>query len=118
LVTRLQRYAAGNPDAFCDISVDFGQASEFRRRVLNLCRRIPFGRTVSYAELAARAGSPRAARAVGNCMAANPIPLLIPCHRVICADSRIGVYSAPGGTAMKQRLLAMEQREGVAIPHN
>jgi O-6-methylguanine DNA methyltransferase len=112
LVARLQDYAAGKLDAsgdMGDISVDFGPASEFRRRVLTLCRRIPCGRTMSYAELAARAGSPRAARAVGNCMATNPIPLLIPCHRVICADGRIGVYSAPGGAATKQRLWAMER---------
>ena len=117
LIARLQRYAAGTPDTLDDISVDFGPTSEFRRRILTLCRRIPYGRTVSYSELAAQAGSPRAARAVGNCMAANAIPLVIPCHRVICADGRIGVYSAPGGTAMKQRLLAMEQKpRGTAIP--
>ncbi len=112
VIARLQSYAEGKPDALGDrgdILIDFGPMSEFRRRVLTCCRRIPYGRTVSYAKLAAQAGSPGAARAVGNCMAANPIPLLIPCHRVICADSRIGAYSALGGTAMKQRLLAMEQ---------
>ena len=116
LIARLQSYAAGKPDTLGAISVDFGRMSEFRRRVLTLCRRIPYGHTVSYAKLAAQAGSPHAARAVGHCMAANPIPLLIPCHRVICADGRIGAYSAPGGTAMKERLLAMEQKRG--LPHN
>ena len=84
------------------------RSAGFQRRVLKQCRLIPYGRTMSYGELAAKAGSPRAARAVGNCMAANNIPLLIPCHRVVCSDGRLGSFSAPGGTSMKRRLLAME----------
>ena len=108
LVRRLQKYASGTPDPLHDIPVDLGPVSDFQRRVLQQCRRIPYGQTMSYGELAARAGSPGAARAVGNCMARNRIPLLIPCHRVVCADGRLGFYSAPGGTSMKRRLLAME----------
>jgi methylated-DNA-[protein]-cysteine S-methyltransferase len=111
LVKRLQAYAAGTPDALCDISVDWGPVGDFQRRVLEQCRRIPYGRTMSYGQLAAKAGSPRAARAVGNCMATNKIPLLVPCHRVVCSGGRLGSYSAPGGTTTKQRLLAMESHE-------
>jgi methylated-DNA-[protein]-cysteine S-methyltransferase len=116
LVRRLQAYAAGIPDALGDIPVDFGGAGEFQRRVLEQCRRIPYGRTMSYGELAAKAGSPRAARAVGNCMAANKTPLLVPCHRVVHSGGRIGSFSAPGGASTKRRLLAMESdRAGLAV---
>ncbi len=108
LVRRLQAYAAGMADDFRDIAIDLGPSGTFQHRVLQQCRRIPYGSTLSYAELAAKAGHPRAARAVGNCMAANRIPLLIPCHRVVCSDGRLGAYSAPGGTDMKRRLLALE----------
>jgi methylated-DNA-[protein]-cysteine S-methyltransferase len=108
LVRRLQQYARGCPDPLLDIPVDLGPANDFRRRVLQQCRRIPYGKTLSYAELAARAGSPRAARAVGNCMAANRIPLLIPCHRVVHADGSLGSYSALGGVTTKRRILALE----------
>jgi methylated-DNA-[protein]-cysteine S-methyltransferase len=111
LVRRLQAFAAGQPDALGDIRIDPGPLTDFQRRVLRQCRRIPYGQTLSYAELAAKAGFSRAARAVGNCMAGNRIPLIIPCHRVVCADGRLGSYSAPGGTSMKRRLLALESRE-------
>ncbi len=108
LVRRLQAYATGTPVDFRDVRVDPGRLTAFERRVVGQCRRIPYGETVSYGELAARSGSPGAARAVGNCMAANRIPLIIPCHRVVRADGRPGAYSAPGGTRTKRRLLALE----------
>ena len=111
LTRRLQAYASGNSDSFRDVAVDLGRLSRFGRRVLVQCRRITLGRTKSYAELASQAGFPRAARAVGNLLAANRIPLIIPCHRVVLADGRIGSYSAPGGSAMKRRLLALESRK-------
>jgi methylated-DNA-[protein]-cysteine S-methyltransferase len=108
LVRRLRAYASGAPDSFADVTVAPGPLSEFQQRILDTCRKIPFGRTLSYAELAAKGGFPGAARAVGNCMAANRIPLIVPCHRVVCSDGRLGSYSAPGGVRMKSRLLAME----------
>jgi methylated-DNA-[protein]-cysteine S-methyltransferase len=110
LVRRLQAYAAGIPDPLGDIPVDFGPVGDFQRCVLEQCRQIPYGRTMSYGELAAKAGSPRAARAVGSCMAGNRTPLLVPCHRVVHSNGRIGSFSAPGGTSMKGRLLAMESQ--------
>jgi methylated-DNA-[protein]-cysteine S-methyltransferase len=108
LVRRIQAYACGVPGDFRDVRVDAGPLTEFQRRVLRRCRQIPYGKTLSYGQLAAEAGSPGAARAVGNCMAANRIPLIIPCHRVLRADGRPGAYSAPGGTRTKKRLLALE----------
>jgi methylated-DNA-[protein]-cysteine S-methyltransferase len=110
LIRRLQAYAAGIPDPLGDIPVDFGPVGDFQRRVLEHCRQIPYGETVSYGDLAAKAGSPRAARAVGNCMAANKTPLLVPCHRVVHSSGRLGSFSAPGGVATKRRLLAMESQ--------
>lgn len=110
LVARLCAYAAGKADDFRDFSVDFDAMTAFQQKVLKLCRRIPCGKTMTYGELATRAGSPRAARAVGSCMARNCIPLVIPCHRVVPSGGRLGNYSAPGGTKTKQRLLDMERQ--------
>jgi methylated-DNA-[protein]-cysteine S-methyltransferase len=108
LMHRLTAYAAGTPDDFLDVPVDTGPLSQFHRRIVEHCRQIAYGETTTYGQLGARCGAPRAARAVGNCMAANPIPLLIPCHRVVRSDGHAGNYSAPGGKKMKQRLLALE----------
>ena len=108
LAQRLQAYAAGKPVDFRDVRVDTPPVSDFHRRVLHACRQIPYGQTCTYGELARRAGSPRAARAVGRCMAINRVPLIIPCHRVTASDGRLGGFSAPGGIRIKERLLAME----------
>ena len=108
IVRRLQAYASGERDEFRDLRIDPGPMSQFRRRVFDQCRRVGYGSTISYAELAAKAGCVGAARAVGNCMAANRMPLIVPCHRVVCSDGRLGSYSGSGGTAMKRRLLAIE----------
>lgn len=108
LIERLQAFARGDPDDFCDVPVDFGRATDFTRRVWTVCRSIGYGTVATYAELALRVGAPRAARAVGNALAANPVPLIIPCHRVIARGGQIGRYSAPGGPLMKRRLLELE----------
>ncbi|WP_448851834.1 methylated-DNA--[protein]-cysteine S-methyltransferase [Corynebacterium sp. 335C] len=81
----------------------------FRLRTLAALREVPWGSTVSYGELAARAGSPRAARAAGSACATNPVPLIIPCHRVLPASGAVGAFG--GGPAMKRALLAAEGRE-------
>ena len=110
LVARLRAYAEGKVDDFQDLSVDLDKTTAFQQKVLKLCRRIPFGKTMTYGELATRAGSSRAARAVGSCMARNRIPLVIPCHRVVPSGGKLGNYSAPGGTETKKRLLEMERQ--------
>ncbi len=76
--------------------------------MLRACARIPYGRTRTYGALAREIGAPRAARAVGGAMAANPIPLLIPCHRVLAANNRMGGFSAEGGVGVKRRMLELE----------
>ena len=108
LVARLKVFAAGTPVDFLDVEIDTAEMTRFQRRVTRCCRAIPYGKTLTYGELAAKAGSPRAARAVGNCMAANRFPLIVPCHRVVGAGGRLGAFSAPGGTRTKRRLLALE----------
>jgi methylated-DNA-[protein]-cysteine S-methyltransferase len=108
LVDRLQAYASGAEDSFLDVEVDLGNATAFHRGVIHACRRIPWGSTLSYGELAAKAGRPGAARAVGHYMAANRVPLVVPCHRVLGADGRLHGYSGPGGLATKRRLLKLE----------
>lgn len=101
-------YAAGEPVDFADVAVDLAHLTPTQCRVIEQCRRIPYGQTLTYGRLAALAGSPGAARAVGNVMAANRCPLVIPCHRVVQAGGQIGHYSAPAGRRMKLRLLEQE----------
>lgn len=108
LAERLCRYAEGTPDDFRDVKVDFSNCTSFQATVLACCREIPYGRTATYAGLAAKAGFPGAARAAGNAMSQNRVALIIPCHRVIAAGGRLGGYSATSGVRLKQRLLDLE----------
>ena len=83
--------------------------SPFCRAVLKACRHIPHGRTLSYQGLAEKIHRPKSARAIGNALAANPLPLIIPCHRVIRTDGKIGGFTATGGAQMKKKMLKLEQ---------
>ena len=107
VVARLEGYAAGAVVNFSDVRIDQGHLTAFGRRVTNACRRIPRGKTRSYGELASVC-APRAARAVGQVMATNRYPLIVPCHRILAAGGLLRGFSAPQGLAMKRRLLAME----------
>lgn len=111
LAVRLARLAAGETQDFSDVRLDVDDLSPFSRRVLKACRAIPWGRTATYGELAQRCGSPNAARAVGNIMARNRFPLIVPCHRVLPISGGLGGFSSPHGTSMKERLLALEQAQ-------
>lgn len=108
LVARLQAYARGARDDFKDVPVLLDGLTDFAQGVVKSCRGIGYGRTLSYGQLAAKAGSPGAARAVGSVMAKNRIPLVIPCHRVVASAGAIGGFSAPSGIGMKRRLLDLE----------
>jgi methylated-DNA-[protein]-cysteine S-methyltransferase len=81
--------------------------SAFGRRVLSAAEAIPYGSVSTYAAVAARAGSPRGARAAGNALGANPLPIVLPCHRVLRAGGNLGGYT--GGPDRKRTLLAIEQ---------
>src|SRR3990170_3876093 len=102
----LAEYLAGRRTFFA-VPLDLAGLPSFQRRVLAAARRIPFGATASYAELARRIGRPRAARAVGNALGANPVPVLVPCHRVVRGDGTWGPYAFGG--AMKTALLRLER---------
>jgi methylated-DNA-[protein]-cysteine S-methyltransferase len=91
-----------------DIPVTLNGFRGFSCRVLTACRDIKFGQKTTYAGLAKKAGRPNAGRAVGNALARNPLPLIIPCHRVIRSDGKLGGFSAPGGISIKKKLLALE----------
>ena len=92
------------------LPVDLRSVSPFQRRVLSAARRIPAGHVASYAEIARRIGQPGASRAVGQALGHNPIPIVIPCHRVVATGGGLGGYT--GGTSIKRKLLALE---GVAL---
>jgi methylated-DNA-[protein]-cysteine S-methyltransferase len=109
-IDRLQRFAAGEADDFADVQVDLSELTEFQLKVVKACRKISAGQSRSYGDLAAIAGSPRAARAVGNVMRSNRYPLIVPCHRVIASNGKLCGFTCPQGLAMKERLL---EREGV-----
>jgi methylated-DNA-[protein]-cysteine S-methyltransferase len=108
LVAQLQRYFAGERVDFSGAVVDLSAVNDFHRRIYELTRAIGWGRTASYGDLARQAGAPGAARAVGQAMGHNPVPIIIPCHRVLAAGRKIGGFSAHGGAVTKERLLAME----------
>lgn len=93
-----------------DISIAWQDSSPFTIRVLSACRAVRFAETASYGQLAKNVGRPCAARAVGGVLAKNPVPLIVPCHRVIRGDGKIGGFSAPGGTSLKKRLVMHEKR--------
>jgi methylated-DNA-[protein]-cysteine S-methyltransferase len=107
----LEAYCRGELVDFRHYAVAFPQQTAFQRAVIDAARRIPFGRTLTYQELAAKAGSPGAARAVGNVMASNPVPIIVPCHRVVASGGGLGGYSAPQGIDLKRRLLQLERQE-------
>jgi methylated-DNA-[protein]-cysteine S-methyltransferase len=108
LKSRLVEFAEGQADDFLDVAVWSEEWTPFQRQVLNRCRQIPYGQTRTYAELASSAGKSGAARAVGRTMATNPVPLVIPCHRVVGSAGDLRGFSAVGGLDAKRRLLELE----------
>lgn len=106
---QLIAYAAGEPVDLTAIPCDLPEGTRFEERVREQLFKIGYGQTITYGQLAEAARAPRAARAVGSVMARNPIPLVIPCHRVVAASGKLGGYSAAAGLTMKERLLHLEQ---------
>ena len=102
----LDEYFAGRRTGF-EVALDWRLTRGFRREVLRATAAIPYGRTASYRDVATRAGSPRAVRAAGTALATNPIPILVPCHRVLRSGGALGSYR--GGVEAKARLLALER---------
>ena len=92
-----------------DVPLVLDRFSSFGISVLTACRAIEFGQTITYGRLAKKSGRPNASRAVGSTLAKNPLPLLIPCHRVVRSDGKLGGFSAPGGITLKEKMLELER---------
>lgn len=107
---RLSGHLEGTMQDLSTIPLDFSDLPPFHQQVYRVAVSIPAGEPVSYAQLAARAGSPGAARAVGQAMRRNPFPLIVPCHRVVAANGGLGGFSAVGGVTTKRRLLTIEKK--------
>jgi methylated-DNA-[protein]-cysteine S-methyltransferase len=108
-VAAVKRYFAGEETDFSGFRLDLGEQEAFFERIYAAARRIGWGHTTTYGALTKELGAgPEAARDVGQAMARNPVPLIIPCHRVLAAGGKIGGFSAPGGSATKIRMLELE----------
>lgn len=99
---------AGEPIDLTDIALDLDDVSDFQRGVYDIARSIPPGRTLSYGDIAKRLGGVGLSREVGQALGRNPIPIIVPCHRVLAAGGKPGGFSANGGVATKLKLLAIE----------
>jgi O-6-methylguanine DNA methyltransferase len=102
---QLLDYLAGKRNRF-DIPLDLSRGTAFQRRVWRTLQRVPYGKLRSYQWIAARVGGRRYARAVGNAVGANPLPIVVPCHRIVAQDASLGGFSC--GLPMKRKLLTLE----------
>jgi methylated-DNA-[protein]-cysteine S-methyltransferase len=107
-IADVQSYMTGQGVDFAAIIIDLAEIEPFGRRVYEAARAVRWGQTQSYGALSRQIGAPGAARAVGRALSRNPVPIIIPCHRILAKGHRIGGFSAYGGTLTKERLLALE----------
>ena len=103
-------FAGQRVDFDLGMPIDLEGLTRFQVSVLETCRRVRYGQTVTYRELAGLIATAAAARAVGSALARNPLPLIVPCHRVLRSDGKLGGFSAPGGIGLKARLLRHERQ--------
>lgn len=108
VIRRINAHLGGNLDPLRDVDIDLGDVGAFRADVYAVARSVDPGDTITYGEIATRLGNPAASREVGQAMGANPVPLIVPCHRVLAAGGKLGGFSAPGGINTKLKLLAIE----------
>jgi methylated-DNA-[protein]-cysteine S-methyltransferase len=105
---KMQAYFDGAEVDFADVALDWSGVTAFNAEVYRLLRAVPYGRMLTYGEMAKRAGQPRGAQAIGAAMGSNPWPIVVPCHRVVAGSGRLGGFSAHGGNVLKRRLLLLE----------
>jgi len=109
VVARIIAYAQGAEDAFQDLTLDLTASPALNRRIYEHIRELGWGETTTYGAIARWLGDVAMSRTVGTAMGQNPIPLIVPCHRVLAADGRTGGFSAPGGVKAKMQMLALER---------
>jgi len=112
LIQRVRSYFSGHRTTFPN-ELDLSQATAFQRQVWEITRLIPYGDTRSYSWVAEQIGKPGAVRAVGQALARNPLPIIVPCHRVVASDGKLGGYS--GGVEMKRYLLRLEASANIRL---
>jgi methylated-DNA-[protein]-cysteine S-methyltransferase len=108
-IAAIQQLLAGEQHTLDEIVLDMTGVPPFHQRVYAAARAIPPGTTRSYGELAAELGAPKSARAVGQALGRNPFAIVVPCHRVLAANGKLGGFTAEGGVATKSRMLAIER---------
>jgi methylated-DNA-[protein]-cysteine S-methyltransferase len=108
VIDRVLKLLAGERVDLSDVPLDFGESPDFHKRAYAIARTIPPGQTMTYGEIAKRLGEPHESREVGQAMGKNPIAIIMPCHRVLGADGKMGGFSANGGVATKRRILEIE----------
>jgi len=108
VIDRVLALLAGQPVDLSEVPLDFGEAPDFHKRAYEIARTIPPGHTMTYGEIAKRLGVPHESREVGQAMGKNPIAIIMPCHRVLGADGKMGGFSANGCVATKRRILEIE----------
>jgi methylated-DNA-[protein]-cysteine S-methyltransferase len=109
LVADIQAYSRGERVDFDEVPLDLGGQPEFNRKVYADILKLGWGETTTYGEIARRLGDVALSRAVGAALGANPIPLIVPCHRVLGSNGKAGGFSAPGGAGSKMKMLALER---------
>jgi methylated-DNA-[protein]-cysteine S-methyltransferase len=107
-IALIRRYAEGETVDFSGVPIDLDGADLFRRAIYQAARGLGFGETTTYGGLADAAGHPGKARETGEALGRNPVPIIVPCHRIVAAGGKIGGFSAPGGSSTKEKLLALE----------
>jgi len=113
-IDRILALLAGHRDDLADLPLDLAGVPDFDRRVYEVARGTPPGETTSYGAIARRLDAPTESRAVGQALGRNPIAIIVPCHRVLGADGRMGGFSAPGGASTKRRILEIEGATAVS----
>ncbi len=109
VITQIIDLLSGAPNDLAEAALDMEDLPAFDRSAYEILRTVPPGKTITYGEIAVRIGDPKAARAVGRAMGSNPFPIIVPCHRVLGSDGRMGGFSANGGVVTKARLLSIER---------
>lgn len=108
IIEKIRKHLQGEMQDFRSVALDLENVEPFFRQIYEATRQIPSGQTRTYGEIAKAVGQPAAAQEVGQAMAKNPVPIIVPCHRVAAAGGKLGGFSAPGGPATKAKLLAIE----------